>query len=78
VIFAFSTSGDSPSVLEGVAAARRQGLTSVGFTGGSGGSLARECDYRIIVPSSDTPRIQECHILTGHVICELVERELAR
>jgi D-sedoheptulose 7-phosphate isomerase len=77
MVFALSTSGNSPNVLEGVATARRLGLATVGFTGGDGGRLAKDCDYKLIVPTSDTARIQECHILVGHVICELVERELA-
>jgi D-sedoheptulose 7-phosphate isomerase len=77
MVFALSTSGNSPNVLEGVRAARRLGLVSIGFTGGDGGSLVRECDHPLVVPSSDTPRIQECHILACHVIAELVERELA-
>lgn len=78
LVFALSTSGNSPNVLEGVAAARRLGLVTVGFTGGDGGRLAGECDYRLVVPSEEPARIQECHILAGHVICGLVEQELAR
>ena len=77
MVFALSTSGNSPNVLEGVAAAQRRGLVTVGFTGGGGGRLAKECAYSLVVPSADTPRIQECHILAGHVIAELVEREIA-
>jgi D-sedoheptulose 7-phosphate isomerase len=78
VVFAFSTSGNSPNVLAGVAAARRLGIVTVGFTGGNGGKLAKECDYRLVVPSNSTPRIQEAHILAAHVITEMVEREIIR
>ncbi len=77
VAFALSTSGNSPSVLQGVATARQLGLITVGLTGGDGGALAKAVDYPLVVPSSDTPRIQECHILAGHIICELVEKALA-
>jgi D-sedoheptulose 7-phosphate isomerase len=77
VVIALSTSGDSANILAGVAAARHLGAVTVGFAGRDGGRLAREVDYRILVPSDDTPRIQEGHILVGHIICELVERELA-
>ncbi len=78
VAMALSTSGRSPNILEGVAAARHHGLITVCFTGAEGEELANQCDYRLVVPSSDTTRIQECHILAGHVICELVEREMSR
>jgi D-sedoheptulose 7-phosphate isomerase len=77
MVFALSTSGNSPNILEGVAASRRRGIATVCFTGAAGERLSRECDYALVVPSADTPRVQECHILAGHVIAELVERELA-
>ncbi|WP_020534150.1 D-sedoheptulose-7-phosphate isomerase [Lewinella cohaerens] len=73
VLFAMSTSGNSPNILRAVAAAKEQGMTIVGFTGQTGGKLAEHCDYLLAVPSKDTPRIQECHMLVGHLICELVE-----
>ncbi len=75
-VLALSTSGNSPNVIAGVVAARRLGLVTIGFSGGDGGKLAKECDIALVVPSDDTPRIQECHILAGHIICELVEREM--
>lgn len=76
VLFAMSTSGNSPNILRAVSVAREQGVTIVGFTGQTGGKLAALCDHLLAVPSLDTPRIQECHMLVGHLICELVEGEL--
>jgi D-sedoheptulose 7-phosphate isomerase len=76
VLFALSTSGNSPNVLQAVAAAREQGMTVVALTGRAGGQLAAQCDFLLNAPSDDTPRIQECHILLGHLVCELVEQAL--
>ncbi|MGB7438416.1 MAG: SIS domain-containing protein [Candidatus Acidiferrum sp.] len=76
VVIAISTSGTSPNILHGVATANKAGLLTVGLTGRTGGklrSLVREC---ICVPSDDTPRIQECHTLIGHILSQIVEREL--
>jgi D-sedoheptulose 7-phosphate isomerase len=71
-----STSGNSPNVLKGVEAARDCGLTTIAWTGASGGKLAGLVDYPFIVPSTVTSRIQESHITLGHVLCELVEDHL--
>ena len=76
VLFAMSTSGNSPNIIAAAKQAQRQGLLVVGLTGASGGALKECCDCLINVPSTDTPRIQECHILVGHIICELVEAAL--
>jgi len=76
VAFAISTSGNSENVLRGVRAAKARGLLTVGLTGYGGGQLKSLVDYCICVPSKDTPRIQEAHILIGHILCELIEREL--
>jgi D-sedoheptulose 7-phosphate isomerase len=73
LLIAISTSGNSSSVLEAVAAAAERGMTTVALTGGAGGQLAPRCDFSIIVPSDDTARIQEAHILVGHIVCELVD-----
>lgn len=73
----FSTSGDSPHVLQAAITARARGLRVVGLTGNEGGHLARLCDLAVCVPSSCTPRIQECHIAISHAICEAVEAALA-
>jgi len=76
VAVAISTSGNSPSVIEGVKAARRIGLFTIGLTGASGGRLQSLVDAAIAVPSDETPRIQECHILIGHALCDVVERAM--
>lgn len=76
VLVGLSTSGNSENVIRAFQAAHRKGIITVGLTGESGGRLADISDFIIRVPSSDTPRIQESHILIGHIICELVERNL--
>jgi D-sedoheptulose 7-phosphate isomerase len=76
VAIAISTSGNSPSVLEGIDMARSKGLFVLGFTGKTGGQMARRTDLLFRVPSTVTPRIQEAHILLGHILCELVDRSL--
>ena len=73
VAIAISTSGNSPNVLKGVEAAKSLGLTTIAWTGGSGGKLAGMVDYAFVVPSTLTARIQESHITLGHVLCELIE-----
>jgi D-sedoheptulose 7-phosphate isomerase len=79
VAFAISTSGNAANVLRAVAACRRRGVTVVGLTGGSGGKLADKVDLLVRVDgTTETARIQETHIVIGHVICELVENELER
>ncbi len=76
VAIGISTSGNSPNVLSAVAVARKMGLHTVALTGASGGALKAAVDHCICVPSSETPRIQECHILIGHIISELVEETI--
>ncbi len=76
VAVGITTSGNSPNVLRAVTAARKVGLHTVGLTGRGGGKLKECVDHCICVPSDETPRIQECHILVGHIISELVEHEL--
>jgi len=78
VALAISTSGESPNVLAGVEAAKRQGLATLGLTGKTGGRLRRLVDLAILAPTDDTARIQEAHLLIGHILCELAERELAQ
>jgi D-sedoheptulose 7-phosphate isomerase len=73
IVVAISTSGRSANVLAGVTAARQQGGRSVGLTGANGGSLAEMVDIPIVIPSTDTARIQECHITVGHLMCEIVD-----
>lgn len=76
VAVAISTSGNSPSVIEAIDVARAKGLFTVGFSGESGGKMKGRCEVLFQVPSRTTPRIQETHLLLGHIICELVDREL--
>ena len=71
-----STSGNSPSVLEALDAARAKGLFTIGFTGESGGKMIGRAEVLFRVPSPQTPRIQETHLLLGHILCDLVDREL--
>jgi len=76
VAIGLSTTGDSPNVLRAVAVARKNGLRSVALTGFTGGKIKELVDECICVPSRETPRIQECHILIGHIISELVEKTI--
>ncbi|MDW8392758.1 MAG: D-sedoheptulose 7-phosphate isomerase [Chitinophagales bacterium] len=76
VLIGMSTSGNSPNVLRALEEARRLGMVTVGMTGATGGKMAPWCDLLLNVPSTDTPRIQEVHMLMGHTICQLVEAEL--
>jgi len=75
VAVGISTSGNSANVIQAVSVARQMGLHTVGFNG-AGGKLKAAVDHCICVPSNETPRIQECHILIGHIISELVERAI--
>jgi len=76
VVIGISTSGNSENVIQAFKVAREMGLITVGFTGKSGGKLRSVADHCLCIPSDDTPRIQEGHITIGHIICEIVEREL--
>lgn len=73
ILFALSTSGNSPNVLAAATAAREQGMVIVAMTGQSGGKLRELADFLLAIPSTDTPRIQEGHMLLGHLICEGIE-----
>ena len=76
VAIGISTSGNSPNVLEALDAARTNGLLTIGFTGQEGGKMNDRAQFVFRVPSKVTPRIQETHLTLGHVLCELVDREL--
>ena len=76
VAVAISTSGNSESVIEAVHCARRKNIYTIGLTGASGGRLRGLVDTLIAVPSNETPRIQECHILIGHALCDVVEQAI--
>ncbi len=76
VLVGISTSGNSTNVVEAFRQAKIQGMITIGMTGVTGGKMAQLSDILINIPSTDTPRIQECHILAGHIICEIVEDNL--
>ena len=73
VLVALSTSGNSSNILKAIEMAKANGMIVIGFTGASGGKMAALCDVLLNVPSTDTPRIQEAHILIGHIVCQWVE-----
>jgi len=76
ILVGISTSGNSANIIKSFNKAREMGIFTIGMTGESGGKLAALSDLIINVPSNDTPRIQEAHIMIGHIVCELVEKEL--
>ncbi|MDI6764076.1 MAG: D-sedoheptulose 7-phosphate isomerase [Thermodesulfobacteriota bacterium] len=76
VAVGISTSGTSPNIIKAFEVAKEMGMKTIALTGNDGGSLVKIADVSLIVPSSSTPRIQEVHILIGHVLCELVEHYL--
>jgi len=71
-----STSGNSKNIIEGLKVAKEKGLFTIGLTGESGGKMKDLCDYCICIPSNETPRIQEAHILIGHILCSIVEETI--
>ena len=73
VFFALSTSGNSPNILSAIEAARKKNIKIVGMSGESGGKMVQLCDIIIKIPSHKTPHIQECHIMLGHIICQIIE-----
>lgn len=76
VLIGLSTSGNSGNVIKAFEVAREKGMITVGFTGQTGGKMKAVSDYLINIPSTDTPRIQEVHMLLGHTLCEMVELAL--
>jgi len=76
VILGFSTSGNSVNIIKAFEVAREKGIVTIGLTGTTGGNMKPLSDYLFNVPSTITPRIQESHILIGHIICELVEEKV--
>ncbi len=76
VFIGISTSGRSPNIKAALAEARRKGLVCVGFTGAAGGDMPPLCDICLRMPSNETPKIQEGHIVSGHIICALIERAI--
>ena len=75
VLIGLSTSGNSGNIIKAFEVARQKGMITVGFTGATGGKMKELSDFLLNVPSTDTPRIQESHILLGHIICQLVEEQ---
>ncbi len=76
VLVGLSTSGNSPNVVKALEKAREKGMVTIGLTGSGSGMMNKYCDCLVKVPTNDTPRIQECHILIGHTVCEIVEISL--
>lgn len=76
VFIGYSTSGKSPNVLRAFEEARKLGLVCIGLTGNRGGPMRELCDYLLVVPSADTPKIQEGHLVLGHILCGLVENAM--
>jgi D-sedoheptulose 7-phosphate isomerase len=77
VAVAISTSGNSQSIIEAITVARKIGVYTIGLTGASGGRMRGLVDVLIAAPSNETPRIQECHLLVGHALCDAVEQAVA-
>ena len=71
-----STSGNSQNVINAFASAKEKGITTVALVGRDGGKMAAMADFAIVIPSDDTPRIQESHILIGHILCDVIEKEI--
>jgi D-sedoheptulose 7-phosphate isomerase len=76
VLIGLSTSGNSVNIINAFAQAKELGMITIAFTGSTGGQMKNTTDYLINVPSTDTPRIQESHIMIGHIVCQLVESNL--
>lgn len=75
IVIGISTSGTSHNVIEGLKMAKKLGCVTIGMSGGDGGEMSSLCDVSLVVPSQDVPRIQEVHILMGHILCELIETD---
>ena len=76
ILVGISTSGNSPNVVKAMQKASEIGMITIGFSGKDGGKMQEICDIMICIPSDDTPRIQEAHILVGHIVCQLIEEEM--
>ena len=76
VLVGISTSGNSKNIVLAFEQAKENGMITIGFTGNGGGKMKEKADYILDIPSKDTPRVQECHIMVGHILCELVEAEI--
>ena len=76
VAIGITTTGNSPNIIKAFEVAKEMGMKTVAFTGNDGGAVGKMADFPLVVPSSSTPRIQEAHILIGHILCEMVEHSL--
>jgi len=76
VLIGLSTSGKSPNILKALQTAKKMGIVTIGLAGKSAPSMAEHCELVLNIPSSVTPKIQECHILMGHIICALIEEDI--
>jgi D-sedoheptulose 7-phosphate isomerase len=76
IFFGISTSGNSQNIIKAFEVAKEKGITTVALVGRDGGKMGAMADYALVVPSNSTPRIQESHILIGHIICDIIEKEV--
>jgi D-sedoheptulose 7-phosphate isomerase len=76
IFVGISTSGNSTNVLKGLQKAKELDATTIAFLGGTGGKIKDFADIALIIPTTNTPKVQECHITVGHIICDLVEKEI--
>lgn len=76
VAIGITTTGNSPNIIKAFEVAKEMGMKTVAFTGNDGGAIGKMVDFPLVVPSTSTPRIQEAHILIGHILCEMVEHSL--
>tara|TARA_B100000214_G_C23884978_1_gene589032 strand:+ start:128 stop:724 length:597 start_codon:yes stop_codon:yes gene_type:complete len=76
ILICYSTSGKSPNIINAIKAAKSLGLITIGLCGNKGGFMVENCDYILEVPSPDTPKIQEGHLVLGHIICGIIEKEI--
>ena len=76
VAIGITTTGNSPNIIKAFEVAKEMGMKTVAFTGNDGGAIVKMVDFSLVVPSTSTPRIQEAHILIGHILCEMVEHSL--
>ena len=76
ILLALSTSGNSKNIIRAIDKANSLGLITIGFSGNDGGAMQNLCKYNLIIPSDNTARIQEAHILVGHIICKLIEQKM--
>ena len=76
ILLALSTSGNSKNIIRAIEKANSLGLITIGFSGNDGGAMQNLCKYNLIIPSDNTARIQEAHILVGHIICKMIEQKL--